>query len=56
MNANASSEECFKTVISYSGKLRDDTYLIPYAMLEYGLLLMDKGETKAAMVQLDKAK
>ena len=53
----AEAEFLIKGVISkYSGRLRSDTYLIPYATLEYGLILRDRGETAKALEQLEKAK
>ncbi len=50
------AEQRLKEVMGHSGKLKEDTYLIPYAILEYGLLLKDKGDFKAAIQQLEKAK
>ena len=41
---------------SAAGRLRSDTYLLPYATLEYGLILRDRGETAAALEQFERAK
>ena len=51
------AEGILKRAISrYSGRLRSDTYLLPYATLEYGLILRDRGETAAALEQFERAK
>ena len=53
----AKAEGLLKKAISqYSGRLRSDKYLIPYATLEYGLILRDRGERAAALEQLERAK
>lgn len=40
----------------HSGKLKSDTYLLPYATLELGLILRDRGETARALEQFERAK
>ena len=50
------SEGLLEEVISHAGSLKSDTYLIPYATLEYGIVLGDRGDTAAAFQQLEKAK
>ena len=51
------AEGLLKRVISqYSGSIRSDKYLLPYATLEYGLILRDRGETAKALEQLERAK
>lgn len=56
MNSPLQAEECFLEVMSFSGKLKADTYLVPYATFEYGLMLKEQGQTQAAMNILEKAK
>ena len=38
------------------GRLRSDAYLLPYATLELGLILRDRGETARALEQFERAK
>ena len=52
----AKSEGLLEEVISHARSLKSDTYLIPYATLEYGIVLGDRGDTAAAIHQLEKAK
>lgn len=56
MKSPLQAEECLKTVISFAGKLQVDTYLVPYAVFEYGLLLREQGQIQAAMDTLESAK
>ena len=51
------AEGLLKSAISrFSGSLKSDKYLLPYATLEYGLILRDRGETAKALEQLERAK
>jgi hypothetical protein len=50
------AEECFLEVMTYSGKLKADAYLVPYATYEYAILLRDQGHLQAAMTNLERAK
>ena len=50
------AEDLLKEVISHSGSLKSNTYLIPYATLEYGIILGNRGDTAEAIRQLEKAK
>ena len=52
----AEAERLVRRVISHSGRLASDTYLIPYATLELGLILRDRGDAAAALEQLERAK
>ncbi len=56
MKSPLQAEECFKEVVSHAGKLKADTYLIPYSMFEYGQLLKDQGQLEAALDTLECAK
>ena len=56
MDSPLQAEECFLEVVSYSGKLKADQYLVPYAMFEYALLLKDQGQFQTAMAHLERAK
>lgn len=56
MNSPLQAEECFLEVMSYSGKLKADAYLVPFAIYEYAILLKDQGQYQAAMTTLERAK
>ena len=56
MKSPLQAEECFKEVMAFAGKLKADTYLIPFATFEYAIVLKEQGESEAAMSYLDKAK
>ncbi len=56
MSSPLQAEESLKAVISFSGQLKADTYLIPYALFEYAMLLKEQGMTDAAMEHLESAK
>ena len=56
MNSPLQAEECFMEVMSYTGKLKADTYLVPYATFEYALLLKDQGQLMTSMATLERAK
>lgn len=42
--------------MGYKGKLKSDTYLVPFAMVEYGLILKDQGHLEKANTYFEKAK
>ena len=56
MKSPLQAEECLKEVITFTGKLKADAYLIPYSMFEYGQILRDQGHLEAAMDTLESAK
>ena len=56
MKSPLQAEECFKLVVSYGGKLKADTYLVPYALFEYAILLREQGNSDLAMEMLESAK
>ena len=56
MSSPLMAEECLKEILSYSGKLRVDAYLVPYAMFEYALILRDQGNNDKATELLETAK
>ena len=56
MKSPLQAEECLKFVTNQSGKLKVDTYLVPYAKFEQGLLLKDQGNLTEAMQYLESAK
>jgi hypothetical protein len=56
MNSPLQAEECFVEVMTYTGKLKADTYLVPYATFEYAILIKDQGQYQTAMTILEHAK
>ena len=56
MKSPLQAEECLKFVIGHVGQLKVDTYLVPYALFEYGLLLKEQGNATEAMTHLERAK
>ena len=56
MKSPLQAEECLKVVMSHAGKLKQDTYLVPYATFEYAQLLRDSGQVELAMQYLESAK
>ena len=56
MNSPLQAEECLKTVLSLEKKIKEDHYLIPYSMVELGLLVYDHGDNQRAIHILEDAK
>ena len=56
MKSPLQAEECFKEISTYSGKLKADSYLIPYSLYEYALLMKDAGEVQTASEMLSRAR
>ena len=56
MKSPLQAEECFQAVSQHRGTLKRDTFLIPYAMYERGLLLKDQGSFSEALDLLEKTK
>ena len=56
MSSPLQAAECFKIIISNDKKIKDDTYLVPYALLEIGLLHMKSGDLEQAKIILEHAK
>ena len=56
MKSPLQAEECFKEILTHSGKLKVDNYLIPYSMYEYAILMKDDGQFQSAMEMLGHAK
>ena len=56
MNSPLQAAECFKMIISNDKKLKDDTYLVPYALLEIGLLHLHSNDLDQAKLILEHAK
>ena len=56
MKSPLGAEDCLKTAMAFSGQLKSDTYLIPFAMFEYAVLLKEQGEDTLAMEHLERAK
>ena len=56
MKSPLQAEGCFKEILEFSGKLKGDKYLIPYALFEYALIVKDEGHLETALTLMDKAK
>ena len=56
MKSPLQAEECFKEILTYSGKLKANNYLIPYSLYEYAVLMMDEGELQSATEMLSRAR
>lgn len=48
--------ECLETAISLSKEIQEDTYIIPYAIVELALLERDAGNDDKAILALEDAK
>lgn len=48
--------KCFEAVIALHGDIREDTYVVPYAIVELGLLYNDQGRRDNAIAALEDAK
>lgn len=48
--------KCFETVIAMHRDIREDTYVVPYAIVELGLLYNDQGKRDNAIAALEDAK
>lgn len=56
MKANLQAEEAFKTVVKSYKKLKQDTFLTPFAIVELALLELDRGNYEKVHQYLDDAK
>ncbi|XP_067118387.1 tetratricopeptide repeat protein 39B-like isoform X2 [Centruroides vittatus] len=50
------AEECFHTIVSLEKRIKDDTYLIPFAMTELGCMALDEGNLTLAKELLEPAR
>jgi hypothetical protein len=56
MQSPLQAEECLNTVLCLEKKIKEDLYLIPYALVELALLFWDQGNTAKASQLLEDAK
>lgn len=56
MNSPQQAIQCLESVISYEKQLVEDTYLVPYAIVELGLICWSEGRTDRAILALEDAK
>lgn len=47
---------CLEAVISLNKDIKEDLYLVPYAIVEIGLLYADQGRKENAIAALEDAK
>lgn len=50
------SEECLRKVLRLDKRIKDDTYLLPFAVVELALLARDQDKTQVAIALLEDAK
>lgn len=50
------AQDCLKRVIELQKSIKEDTYLVPYAMVELALLIQDQGNIQLAITYLEDAK
>ena len=50
------ARDCFRKVIQFDKKVREDTYLLPYATVELALLARDQGNIQEAVSFLEDAR
>uniref|UniRef100_A0A0K8TME9 Uncharacterized protein n=1 Tax=Tabanus bromius TaxID=304241 RepID=A0A0K8TME9_TABBR len=56
MNSPLQALECLESVIALQSEIKDDTYLVPYAVVETGLIYADQGRKEEAIAALENAK
>lgn len=56
MNSPLQAEECLRTVLSLEKRIKEDHYLIPYSMVELGLIVYEQGDKQRAIQILEDAK
>ncbi|XP_063219648.1 tetratricopeptide repeat protein 39B-like [Bacillus rossius redtenbacheri] len=56
MRSPLQAEECLQTVLSLEKKLKEDLYLVPYAMVELAFVCKDMGDLNRASQLLEDAK
>lgn len=56
MNANLQAEECFKFVVDNGKKIKEDTFLVPFAIVELSLIEVDRLNYQKANYYLEDAK
>lgn len=56
MHSPLQSLKCLEAVILLHRDIKEDTYLIPYAIVELGLLYMEQGRNENAIAALEDAK
>lgn len=50
------AEDCLKRVIQYEKQIKEDTYMVPYAVVELAILARDRGDIQSAISLLEEAK
>lgn len=56
MGSPLQAEECLKEVVSLEKKIKEDSFLVPYALVEMALLLLDQGNAPRAAQILEDTK
>lgn len=56
MNSPLQALECLEVVISMQKQLKDDHYIVPYAIVELAFISMDEGQNEKAILALEDAK
>nr|XP_045606652.1 tetratricopeptide repeat protein 39B-like isoform X2 [Procambarus clarkii] len=56
MSSPLQAEECFKFIVNNEKKIKEDTYLVPNALLELGLILLRANDLDQSRIILEHAK
>lgn len=56
MNSPLQALECLEIVISMQKQLKDDHYIVPYAIVELAFISMSEGQNEKAILALEDAK
>lgn len=53
---NLEIHRCLEAVINLNKDIKEDLYIVPYAIVEIGLLYADQGRKESAIAALEDAK
>lgn len=56
LRSPSQAEECFKEVLSYEKKIKQDHFLIPFTLVELGLLYYKRGYVQKSIQIIEDAK
>lgn len=56
MNSPLQAEECLNSVLALEKKIKEDNYLIPYALVQLGIIHFQQGAHQKAIHILEDAK
>lgn len=56
MGSPLQAEECLREVVALEKKIKEDNYLVPYALIELALIYIDQGDNERAGALLEDTK